>query len=172
MNTTSYRYAALAMFAFGTYLPGAALAEGGAIGGSMSLSHAKQEAVPIDGAPGHVLILGEAKGTNKSTAGSDFMDGGFVINREILQLFQGNGQHSGYITLGKGDDSSVALWNGEVSTVMSPEGQPLKSFKGNWEWVAGTGKYQGIRGNGEYSGRFTSQTSYVVDWRGKYSIAH
>lgn len=153
-----------------TIFSGAAMAEGSNISGSISLSYTKQEALPVAEAPGYTVLLGEVKGANKNTGSSDYMDGAAVTNREIVRLSQGNGPHSGYITLGKDGNSTIALWSGEVTTVMSPEGQPQTSFKGNWEYVAGTGKYDGIRGKGEYHGHFTSQTSYVVDWSGEYFV--
>lgn len=153
-----------------TLFSGAAVAEGGSISGFIDLSYTKQEALPVAEAPGYIVQLGEVKGANKNTGSTDYMDGAAVTNREIVRLSQGNGPHSGYITLVKDGNSTIALWNGEVTTVMSPEGQPQTSFKGNWEYVAGTGKYDGIRGKGEYHGHSTSQTSYVVDWSGEYSV--
>lgn len=170
MKTSSRLILPVAALAACSMFSGAAMAEGGNISGSMSLSYTKQEALPVAEAPGHMVLLGEVKGANKNTGSTDYMDGAAVTNREIGRLFQGNGTHSGYITLGKNGNSTIALWNGEVTTVMSPEGQPQTTFKGTWEYVAGTGKYDGIHGKGEYHGNFTSQTSYVVDWSGNYSV--
>lgn len=170
MKTSSRLIVPIAALAACSIFSGVAMAEGGNISGSVALSYTKQEALPITEAPGYMVLMGEVKGANKNTGGMDFMDGAEVTNREIARLFQGNGSHSGYITLGKDGNATIALWSGEVTTVMSPEGQPQTSFKGTWEYVAGTGKYDGIRGKGEYHGNFTSQTSYVVDWSGNYSV--
>lgn len=155
-----------------TMLSAPALADGGKIAGAMSLNYSKQEALPVVEAPGNVLILGELRGSNKSTNGTDYMDGATVTNREIVRLFQGNGPNSGYITLSKDGNATVALWNGMVTTVMSQDGQPQTSFKGSWEYVAGSGKYDGIQGSGEFHGHFTSQTSYDVSWSGDYTLSH
>lgn len=170
MKTSFRLIVPIAALAACSIFSGVAMAEGGNISGSITLSYTKQEALPVAEAPGHMVLLGEVKGANKNTGSTDYMDGAEVTNREIGRLFQGNGTHSGYITLGKNGNSSIALWSGEVTTVMPPEGQPQTSFKGNWEYVAGTGKYDGIRGKGEYRGHFTSQTSYVVEWSGEYSV--
>jgi hypothetical protein len=170
MNISSTHLTSIAALAACALFSGVALAEGGPISGSISLSYTKQETLPVTEAPGHMVLLGEVKGANRNTGGTDFMDGAEVTNREIARLFQGNGPHSGYITLGKDGNTAIALWSGQVTTVMSSEGQPQTSVKGNWEYVFGTGKYNGIRGQGEYRGHFTSQTSYVVDWSGKYSV--
>lgn len=147
---------------------GQALAEGGKISGSAALSYTKQEA-SVPPAEGHLLALGEVAGTNKGTDGSGYMDGAAVMNREIVQLFQGNGFHSGYYTMTKDNSSTTAFWKGEVTTVMK-DNVPNTSFKGTWEYVNGTGKYAGIKGKGKYSGYFTSQTTYNVDWNGEYSV--
>ena len=98
------------------------------------------------------------------------MSGADVTNREIGQLFQGNGPHSGYYTMSKDGNTTTALWKGDVTTVLAADGTPQTSFKGTWEYVAGTGKYNGIQGKGKYSGYFTSKTSYNVDWNGEYSL--
>ena len=43
----------------------------------------------------------------------------------------------------------------------------MTSFKGQWEYVGGTGKLKGIKGKGDYNGYFTSATEYNVDWKGR-----
>lgn len=144
-------------------------AEGGKISGSALLSYTKQEASAAPSAGGHMLVFGELTGSNKNTGNTDYMSDAVVDNREIGQLFQGNGPHTGYYTMSKEGNTTTALWKGNVTTVMSAEGTPLTSFKGTWEYVAGTGKYNGIQGKGEYQGHFTSKTTYVVDWSGDYS---
>lgn len=149
---------------------GQALAEGSKVAGSATLSYNKQEASLPPSANGHMLVFGELTGTNKGTDGSGYMDGAAVDNREIGQLFQGNGPHAGYYTMTKGGDSTTALWKGQVTTVLAEDGSPRTSFKGTWEYVSGIGKYAGIKGAGQYSGYFTSKTTYNVDWNGEYSI--
>lgn len=170
MKTLFSRSAVMMAVSASVLFSGAALAEGGAIAGSMQLSYTKQEALPVAEAPGHMLLLGEVKGANKNTGSTDYMDGAEVDNREIARLFQGSGPQSGYITIGKNGNTTIALWSGQVTTIMSAEGQPQTSFKGNWEYVAGTGKYNGIHGKGEYHGHFTSEKSYEVDWSGEYAL--
>jgi hypothetical protein len=170
MKTATKRFVWLATLSTCVITSNPAMAEGGKIAGAISLNYTKQEALSVVEAPGNLLILGELKGINKSTNGSGYMDGAAVTNREIVRLFQGNGPNNGYITLDKNGDSAVALWNGQVTTVMSPEGQPMTSFKGTWEYVAGTGRLTGIKGNGDFQGHFTSKTSYDVNWNGEYSV--
>ena len=145
-------------------------AEGGKISGVGTLNYTKQEAMPVTEAEGNLLLLGELQGINKNTSGNDYMNGANVTNREIVQLYQGNGPHSGYCTLSKDGNTATALWKGDVTTVMASDGTPQTSFKGTWKYVAGTGKLDGIKGQGEYNGHFTSKTSYTVSWSGDYAV--
>ena len=146
-----------------------ALAESGKISGTANLSYTKQEASPAPSAAGHMLVFGELEGVNKNTGSSNYMSDADATNREIGKLFQGNGPHSGYYTMSKDGNTTTALWKGDVSTVLAEDGSPRTSFKGTWEYVAGTGKYTDIKGKGKYSGYFTSKTSYNVEWSGEYS---
>lgn len=159
----------LAMTAF-AFMSVQGYAAGGKISGSGLLTYTKQEALPITEANGNILLLGELHGINKNTGTTNYMEGADVVNREIVQLFQGNGPHSGYFTLSKDGNTVTALWKGEVTTVMASDGTPQTSFKGTWQYVAGSGKFDGIKGHGEYHGHFTAKTSYAVDWSGEYAL--
>ena len=110
---------------------------------------------------GYAVMMSET--TCASSGG--LIEGATVSNPEIANLHQGNGDHSGYYTVTNGTDSTIAKWNGKVNTVMK-DGNPMTSFKGQWEYVGGTGKFQGIKGKGDYNGYFTSATEYTVDWKG------
>ena len=110
---------------------------------------------------GYAVSLSET--TCASSGG--FIEGATVSNPEIANLHQGNGDNSGYYTITNGTDSTVAKWSGKVITIMK-DGNPMTSTKGQWEYVAGTGKFAGIKGKGEYNGYFTSATEYTVDWKG------
>lgn len=170
MKSTSQLIASALFLGACVLLSGIADAGSDAVGGSMELTYTKQDALPVAESPDHLVLLGEVKGVNKSTGTQNYMDGAAVTNREIGQLFRGSGPHSGYITLAKGSDATVALWSGQVTTTPASDGKPLTRFEGTWKYVAGTGKYAGIQGSGEYHGHFTSAASYVVDWSGNYSV--
>lgn len=121
----------------------------------------KPTAVSIANTDGYAVMLSET--TCASSGG--FIEGATVSNPEIANLHQGTGEHSGYYTITNGVDATVAKWSGKVSTVMK-DGNPMTSFKGQWEYVGGAGKYKDMKGKGEYSGYFTSATEYTVDWKG------
>ena len=144
---------------------------GTAASGNMSATYAKKDAVPVgDPKMGHVLMLTMAKGKNANTSGGDFLDGAEFTNVEISDLDRGNGPHQGYATFSNGADSAVAKWQGQVTTVLNADNTPNTTFKGEWSYVSGSGKYAGLKGNGTYSGRITSEQTYEVNWKGSYVL--
>lgn len=110
---------------------------------------------------GYSLILSD---TNCSYSGSGF-DAASAFNQEIINFYQGNGPQSGYYTVTQGADSTIAKWTGNMSTIIK-DGKPVTTGKGEWEYVGGTGKYQGIKGKGNWNAMMTSQTTYILDWKG------
>ena len=122
----------------------------------------KPTAANIANTDGYVVMMSD---TSCTFNGSGFKEGATVSNIEIANLHQGTGEHSGYYTISNGVDSTVAKWSGKVNTVMK-DGNQMTNFKGQWEYVGATGKHQGIKGKGEYTGYFTSATAYTVDWKG------
>jgi hypothetical protein len=139
------------------------------IAGAFTMAYVTQEKLAIPDGAGHVLLLTEARGTNRNTGPSDFMSDAEVAIREILDLAQGNGSSQGYVILWQGADSTVVKINGRVTTSMSAQGAPRTSFAGTWTEVRGTGRYAGIEGSGTYKGAFTSPTEFTVDWQGERS---
>jgi hypothetical protein len=118
------------------------------ISGRAELQYSKREAIEVRGREGHMLTLGEVRGTNQNTSDSDFFADASAVNVETADLIQGNGSHQGYYTMRNGDDSATAKWQGTVTTVLGPDQQPQTSFSGTWEYVQGTGRYNGIQGRG------------------------
>lgn len=122
----------------------------------------KPTAANVANTDGYAVMLSET--TCDSSGG--FIEGATVLNQEVANLHQGTGDHSGYYTITNGTDSTIAKWSGKVNTVMN-DGNPMTSFKGQWEYVGGSGKFQGIKGKGDYNGYFTSATEYTVEWKGR-----
>lgn len=139
------------------------------VAGVLSMAYVNQQKLAIPDAAGHVLLLTEARGTNRNTGSSDFMSGAQVAVHEILDLVQGNGASQGYVTFSKGPDTVFVRISGKVTTRSSPEGSPITSFVGTWNYTKGTGRYVGIEGTGTYRGRFTSEREFTVDWQGEYT---
>jgi hypothetical protein len=140
------------------------------ISGVAQMKYSVQHALPSKQNASPVLLLDEAAGTNRNTGNTDYMQGASVINREIANLVQGNGPHSGYITLATGSDTTVSQWQGNVVTTLGAQGQPFTRFEGKWIMMRGTGKYAGITGSGTYEGQMLSQSAYTLTWKGDVEL--
>jgi hypothetical protein len=127
--------------------------------GSIDVTYAKRNVQPI--AQGHILLLAESTGNNK---GGGF-DGFGVSIREIADLDKGNGTNSGYVFFTRGDDMQVVKISGKVSTAMK-DGHQNTTMSGNWEVVDATGTLAGNKGEGTYTGYFTAEDRYHIDWNG------
>jgi hypothetical protein len=134
--------------------------------GSMDLTYVKRDAQPIPDQEGHMLLLTESSG--KASNPSGLVDRFSVNIREIADLRQGNGPHQGYVIFSKGPDQEVVRFEGTISTTMK-EGQPNTTMKGTYEIVSATGALTGAEGHGTYTGHFTSEDSFRVDWEGVYT---
>jgi hypothetical protein len=140
------------------------------ISGVAQMKYSVQHALPPEQNASPILLLDEAAGTNRNTGDTDFMQGASVINREIANLVQGNGPHSGYFTLAKGSDTTVSQWQGNVITTLGANSQPSTRFKGTWTMMRGTGKYAGIAGSGTYEGQILSPSDYTLTWKGDVEL--
>ena len=141
------------------------------ISGIAQMKYSEQHALPAAQNSTQMLLLDEAVGTNRSTGSTKYMQGAAVINREIANLVQGNGPHSGYITLAQGSDTTMSQWQGKVVTTVDANNQPSTRFEGKWMMMKGTGKYQGITGSGTYDGQIISPTEYTLTWKGDIEIS-
>lgn len=140
-----------------------ALAEKIKDSGSIDASYVKREMGPIPDQEGHVLLLTESKGTSSNPGG--LIDGFATTLHEIADLRQGNGKHQGYVIYKQGSDQEVLRFEGDVTTTMK-DGKPNTTMKGEYVVVDGTGALAGIEGEGTYTGYFTAEDKYHVDWEG------
>ena len=65
----------------------------------------------------------------------------------------------------KGSDQEVVKFDGMVTTTMK-DGKPNTAMKGKYSIVSATGALAEIKGEGTYSGYFTAEDKYHVDWEG------
>jgi hypothetical protein len=142
--------------------------------GSFEATYTKRAALPIPDQAGHVLLQAESSGKSSNPDGP--IDGFAATAYEIADLRQGNGPQQGYVIFKRGADQQVVQIDGVVTTNMQG-GQPKTTMKGNYVIVDGTGKLAGIEGEGTYTGYFTAENKYHVDWRGlrsqpRDSVAH
>ena len=134
--------------------------------GGFEASVVSQNILPID-AQGHILRIAESSGKSTASTGA-FLNGWTAVNKELNDLSQGNGPSRGHVTFSKGPDSVTASWVGTTVTTLAKDGTPMTSSTGTWNYTAGSGKYATIIGSGTFRQDFTSETTYVVTFDGKY----
>jgi hypothetical protein len=139
--------------------------------GKIEATYTKQEPIEIGDTSGHIMTLATSEGTNSSTGEQEFLDGAQTVNMSFADLVGGNGPQQGYINFVKEGDGIFAKWEGIVTTTKSPEGTPKTSFEGTFSYTGGIGQFEHIQGSGTYEGHYTSQKSYVVEWKAMYIIS-
>jgi len=155
--------AALAMIGLSST---SALADNIKDSGSYDNTYIKRDMQPIPDQDGHALMLTESTGTATHPGGS--LDGFSVTTREIADLRQGNGPQQGYSIFSKGSDQQVVRFEGNVTTTMK-DGKPNTTMKGSYEIVSATGSLAGTKGAGTYTGYFTAEDKFQVNWDGTSS---
>jgi hypothetical protein len=135
--------------------------------GSYDSTYVKRELLPIPDQEGHALMLTESTGSAVHPGGP--LDGFSVVTLEIADLRQGNGPHQGYVVFSKGDDRQVISFEGNVTTTMK-DGKPNTTMKGKYAVVSATGALAGTQGEGSYSGYFTGEAKYHIDWDGTRTV--
>jgi hypothetical protein len=136
--------------------------------GSIDAKYSKRDMQPIPDKEGHVLMLTSAEGTAKNSGGP--LDGFSASIRETLDMTQGTGPSSGYVIFTKGGDEQVAKIEGSVKTEMK-EGKPNTTFEGSYRVISGKGALADAKGSGTYSGHFTAEDAFHVEWKGEISGA-
>ncbi len=131
--------------------------------GSIDAAYVKRDAQPI--AEGHMLFLSASNGTSTNPGG--LVDGFAVSVRDFADLRQGTGPQHGYVIYTKGSERQVVKIDGTVTTTMK-DGKPNTAFKGTYTIAADEGTL-GIKGEGTYSGYFTAEDKFHVDWEGTRS---
>lgn len=155
-----------AMAAIG-FAPSNVLAESVKDTGGYDATYTKRDIQPIPDRDGHVLMLTEASAT--ATSGGGPLDGFSVTERQTADLRQGNGPQQGYVIFGKGSDQLVIRFEGNVTTTPKDE-RPNTTMKGRYTVVGATGTLAGSQGQGSYSGYFTAEDKYHIDWEGTRSV--
>jgi len=168
MTKLMHSFAILSALAAFGLTSGAALADKVKDSGSMDATFTKRDLQPIPDQDGHALIFSEASGTSANPGG--LLDGFQVTVRDFVDVSNGSGPQKGYVIYTKDADQQVVKIDGMVATTMK-DGQPSVTFKGDWEIVGGQGALAGLEGEGTYSGYFTAENAFHVDWEGTRSLA-
>jgi len=137
--------------------------------GTFTMRYEQQQPTPVGDADGHIILTAVAKGTNRSSGRTAFMDGAAVTQISLTEMTQGNGPDQGYIIEAKDGEIAVTRYSRRVKTTLA-DGKPVTTVEGTWTKVSGTGRYDGITGAGTYTGRLLSPSDFVVDWRGSMTL--
>lgn len=146
-------------------LTGAMAANAADYSGSFKGTIVKQEPLPIIDNGQHVIVLGKATGTNKSTGKNGYFDGGAVVVNDYIDMVNGNGAYVGYWTASKDGEQVTNRLSGKITTVMAADGKtPLTSIRGTFDGLYGTNLYGTLHPVGVFSAKFTSPTEYDSEW--------
>jgi hypothetical protein len=149
------------------FAPTIALAESVKDTGGYDATFTKRDMQPIPDQDGHVLILTEASGT--ATSPGDLLDGFSVTERGTADLSQGNGPQRGYVIFSKGSDQLIVRFEGNITTTVK-DGKPNTTMKGKYVVVSTSGALAGTQGEGAYSGYFTAEDKFHIDWDGTRTV--
>lgn len=116
--------------------------------------------------PGHTIGLVQARGLA-------FLDNGEVAElraTETLDNVAGEGTYQGYEVL-TFEDGSTIVSRFEGENVTSDDGRFIL-FEGTFEYVHGTGRFEGIEGGGTHEGRnhASSGVGFYLNFEGTYSL--
>jgi hypothetical protein len=115
----------------------------------------------IPGKPDHAVETGTQDGIIFNEDGSDFLA---TARYQVNYLFDSEGMvQGGYKTFTTADDSKVF-----ARFALREAAYPI--LRGNWTFLSGTGKYQGISGSGTYEVHFVADGVLWDILEGEYKL--
>jgi hypothetical protein len=137
------------------------------VGGKMTCQTPEQHSVPVEGDPGHVLVVQIETCVGSASDASARFDGGQQRWFEVDDLVKGSGMIHGY-EVAKYKDGSTAITSytgAQVSTMTN--GKLEWTAMGTFEQTSGTGSMANIQLRGTWTAKpTTSATDFVMDWVG------
>jgi hypothetical protein len=167
MSKLAHMFLILSAMAATGFAPTNALAESVKDAGGYDAVYTKRDIQPIPDQDGHVLMLIEASGTAANPGGP--LDGFSVTERETADLRQGTGPQQGYVIFSKDSDQLIVKFEGNITTTLK-DGRPDTTMKGKYAITSATGALAGTQGEGSYSGYFTAENKYHIDWEGTRTV--
>ncbi len=117
----------------------------------------KSEWVEVGDVEGHVVGVWESKGLG-------FQEGDVttIKSRGTFDSIKGTGTHQGYL---------AKTWSDGATYTTSFEGRSkqagkLRLSEGTWMLLGGTGRFEGVKGEGTYSSTRYPNKMTVTDWKG------
>ncbi len=128
--------------------------------GRAALATTSYTETPVSDTDGHVVYHGTMEGVVFNDAGGTFLD-----NAHYKVVFFGDtsGIDGGYKTFTMSDGSKV------IARFEGTEAAP-PVFRGNWTFIFGSGRYEGISGSGAYTVTTVSDIALWDVLEGSYEI--
>jgi hypothetical protein len=136
------------------------------VGGRLTCTTPEQHAIPVEGDPGHVLVVQKVTCSGSASGQSARFDGGQQTWVEVDDLVKGSGMIHGY-ELAKYKDGSTGFTSyagAQVTTMI--DGKPEWTALGTFEQVRATGSLANVQLRGTWTAKPVSQTEYIMDWEG------
>jgi hypothetical protein len=110
--------------------------------------------------PDHTVSITRFDGAAFNADGKPFLD---KARYEVVDHSDTAGRNGGYKTFTEADGS-------KVFAKYTLTGGTMPDLRGTWEFIGGTGRYQGISGRGEYHVVFVSETALWDELTGEYKV--
>ncbi len=136
------------------------------VGGKMTCKTPVQHSVPVEGDPGHVLVVQIETCVGSASGESARFDGGQQTWFEVDDLVRGSGIIHGY-ELAKYKDGSTGFTSyagAQVTTMVN--GKPEWTALGTFEQMHGTGSMANVQLRGTWTAKPISETEFVMEWVG------
>jgi hypothetical protein len=129
--------------------------------------------LPDDVSKHEVMLINRTQTWSSSDA--DWNNVG-VTQFVFSDYIAGTGFHRGHnVNVHPGGDRTFIAYEGQTTRTSKPDGSWESKFEGKLRFTGGTGKFQGITGNGTYIGRASAPggptpTSATFEWNAEYSL--
>jgi len=129
----------------------------------------KMQTIEVGDVPSHIIGVAEGVGILSCDDGNIAT----TMWKDLLDLIKGAGKSIGYEPVTYEDGST--LWMKYQCTVTpNPDGKTAK-WEGPFEFVKGTGRFEGIQGGGSYIGKRLAPSpnagvQYYIDWTFTYTL--
>jgi len=104
------------------------------------------------------------------TAWLIFLEDGQVgtgTDKGTYESNKGVGTHQGYFVVTYKDGSTQTQ---KYHGTLEPAGENTSAMQGTFTYIDGTGRFEGIRGEGTYAGMRYSNGMYALDWDAKVTV--
>lgn len=158
------------------FLSSEALAQGKKVSGTGKFGPIVSQTIflPDDGSKHEISLVNRTQTWSSSDADWNNVT---VTQFAFGDYVEGNGFHRGYnVNVHPGGDKTFLTYEGQTTRTAKPDGSWEARFEGKLRLTGGTGKFQGIKGNGTYLGKASAAggpvaTSASFEWNAEYSVS-